>query len=102
MYPELFKIGPLTVYSFGFMQALGAITAAYILYLESKRKGLDIFYTLEVVLLSISSILIGGKLLYLIEHWSGFLQDPGYYLLKLMPCSLLQRDKKRLCMKHSL
>jgi phosphatidylglycerol:prolipoprotein diacylglycerol transferase len=81
MHPELFKIGPLTVYSFGFMQAIGAFVATYILFIEAKRKGLDIFYTLEVVLLSICSILIGGKLFYLIENWNSFIQNPAHYAL---------------------
>jgi phosphatidylglycerol:prolipoprotein diacylglycerol transferase len=79
MHPELFKIGQFTVYSFGFMQAIGALTATYILYLEAKRRGLDIFYALEVVLLSIISILIGGKLFYLIENWDSFIQNPAHY-----------------------
>lgn len=83
MYPELFKLGPFTVYSFGFMQALGALTATFVLYLEAKRKGLDIFYTLEVVLLAIISEIVGGKLLYIIENWDKFLQDPALYALSL-------------------
>ncbi|MBT8382371.1 MAG: prolipoprotein diacylglyceryl transferase [Ignavibacteriaceae bacterium] len=81
MYPELFKIGSLTVYSFGFMQVVGAIAATIILYLEAKRKGLDIYYTLEVLLLSVCSILIGGKLFYLIEIWSSFIKNPLHYAL---------------------
>ncbi|MBT8386781.1 MAG: prolipoprotein diacylglyceryl transferase [Ignavibacteria bacterium] len=81
MYPELFKIGPLTVYSFGFMQAIGAFGATIILYNVAKRKGLDIYYTLEVTLLAIVSILIGGKLLFLIENWDKFIQEPLSFLL---------------------
>ncbi len=81
MYPELFKIGPLTVYSFGFMQAIGALGATTILYHQAKRKGLDIYFTLEVTLLAILSILIGGKLLFLIEHWDTFVQEPISFLL---------------------
>jgi len=81
MYPELFKIGPLTVYSFGLMQAIGGLGATTILYFQAKRKGLDIYYTLEVALLAIVSILIGGKLLFLIEHWDKFVQEPISFLL---------------------
>ncbi len=81
MYPELFNIGPLTVYSFGFMQAIGALGATTILYYEAKRKALDIYYTLEVTLLAIISILIGGKLLFLIENWDAFVQQPVSFLL---------------------
>jgi phosphatidylglycerol:prolipoprotein diacylglycerol transferase len=41
---------------------------------------MDIYYTLEVVLLSIISILVGGKLFYLIENWNVFIQNPAHYL----------------------
>jgi len=78
MYPVLFKIGPLSVYSFGVMQGLGALVGTIILYSESKRKNLDIYFTLEVVLLAILSELVGGKILFLIEHWDAFLADPIY------------------------
>lgn len=76
MYPVLFKIGPFSVYSFGVMQGLGALVAAIILYRESKRKNLDIYFTLEVVLLAIFSELMGCKILFLIEHWNAFTADP--------------------------
>ena len=76
MYPELFKIGPFTVYSFGVMQGLGALTATLILYKEAKRKNLDIYFTLEVVLIAIISELVGGKLLFILENWNEFLEQP--------------------------
>src|SRR3990172_2371458 len=76
MYPELFKIGPFTVYSFGVMQGLGALTATFILYKEAKRKNLDIYFTLEVVLIAIISELVGGKILFILENWHEFLEQP--------------------------
>ena len=76
MYPELFKIGPFTVYSFGVMIGLGIIASTTILYLEAKRNKLDIYFALEVVILVTISEIVGGKLLYIIEHWNKFLEQP--------------------------
>lgn len=76
MYPVLFKIGQFSVYSFGFMQVIGVLLATIILYKEAKRNGLDIYFTLEVTLLAILSELVGGKILFLIEHWNDFIGDP--------------------------
>ena len=55
MYPELFKIGPFTVYSFGVMLGLAVIVSTFVLYKEAKRKNLDIYFTFEVVILAILS-----------------------------------------------
>lgn len=76
MYPVLFKIGPFTVYSFGVMLGLAVIVSTFVLYKEAKRKNLDIYFTLEVVLLTILSEIAGGKILFIIEHWSKFLEEP--------------------------
>jgi len=76
MYPELFKIGPFTVYSFGVMIGLGVIASTFILFKEAKRNNLDIYFTLEIVIISILSEIIGGKLLYIIENFNRFLKNP--------------------------
>jgi prolipoprotein diacylglyceryltransferase len=41
MYPVLFKIDPVTVYSLGLFWALGTLAAVWILRLELKRHGYD-------------------------------------------------------------
>jgi phosphatidylglycerol:prolipoprotein diacylglycerol transferase len=41
MYPVLFKIGPVTIYSLGLLWALGALAGLWILRLELKRYGYD-------------------------------------------------------------
>ncbi|GAI14305.1 unnamed protein product, partial [marine sediment metagenome] len=41
MYPTLFKIGNITIHSYGLMVSLGFLLAILIVYFESKRKGLD-------------------------------------------------------------
>jgi prolipoprotein diacylglyceryltransferase len=41
MYPVLFQIGPISIYSLGIFWALGALAAVWILQLELKRYGRD-------------------------------------------------------------
>lgn len=74
--PILFKIGPLTVYSYGLMLGIAFIVASYLLTVEFKRRNLDVNYATEETLLAIIFGIIGSKLLHLIENWSEFLEDP--------------------------
>jgi phosphatidylglycerol---prolipoprotein diacylglyceryl transferase len=76
MIPELFKIGPFTVYSYGLMLGIAFIVGSYILSEEMKRKNLPANLATEVTLLAIVFGIIGGKLFHLIENWRDFLNDP--------------------------
>jgi phosphatidylglycerol:prolipoprotein diacylglycerol transferase len=77
MYPELFKIGPFTVYSYGLMLGVGFIVASTALGSQLKRKGMDLSLGNNITLLSIVFGVIGSKLLYVIENWSTFLRNPS-------------------------
>lgn len=72
MYPELFKIGPLTVYSFGFMLGLSFIVASFILSKEYKRGGLNDTIASEITMISLIFGVIGSKLLDVFENWGEF------------------------------
>jgi len=76
MYPELFKIGPFTVYSFGLMVGIAFIIASYILTKEFERRKLNPAFATEITLLAIIFGIIGSKLLDLIENWDSFLENP--------------------------
>jgi phosphatidylglycerol---prolipoprotein diacylglyceryl transferase len=76
MYPELFKIGPFTVYSYGLMLGIAFIVASYILTKEFERRGLNPNLATEITLLAIVFGIIGSKLFHLFENWDAFLQDP--------------------------
>jgi phosphatidylglycerol---prolipoprotein diacylglyceryl transferase len=41
MYPILFQLGPITIYSFGALMALAALSAAWVVHSELKRRGYD-------------------------------------------------------------
>ncbi len=76
MYPELFKIGPFTVYSYGLMLGIAFIVASYILTKEFERRKLNPNLATEITLLAIVFGIIGSKLFHLFENWNAFLQDP--------------------------
>ena len=41
MHPVLFKLGPLTLHSYGFFMALGVGLALWFIFRQAKRQGLD-------------------------------------------------------------
>lgn len=77
MIPVLFELGPFKVYSYGLMLGIGFLLGSYILSLELKRKGLNPAMAGTITLLSVVFGIGGAKLLYLLEHWDAFLQDPA-------------------------
>jgi phosphatidylglycerol:prolipoprotein diacylglycerol transferase len=76
MYPELFKIGPFTVYSYGLMLGIAFITASWLLTKEVTRKKLNPNLGTEVTLLAIIFGIVGAKIFHLFENFSEFIQDP--------------------------
>ncbi|MGD1007429.1 MAG: prolipoprotein diacylglyceryl transferase [Ignavibacteriaceae bacterium] len=76
MYPELFKIGPFTVYSFGLMVGIAFIISSYILTKEFERRKLNPSLATEITLLAIIFGIIGSKVLDLIENWDSFIANP--------------------------
>jgi phosphatidylglycerol:prolipoprotein diacylglycerol transferase len=76
MYPELFKIGPFTVYSYGLMLGISFIVASYILTKEYERRKLSANLATEITLIAIIFGIAGSKLFSLLENWDEFLRDP--------------------------
>lgn len=81
MYPTLFKIGNITIHSYGLMVALGYLMAIFIIYLESKRKGLDPNLALDLGLTAMICGTLGSKLLFVIRNWSYYSGNPIEILL---------------------
>ena len=68
MYPELFTIGPVTIYSFGLMAALGFLTAGFLLERELARVGRDKELAGSIIIAALIGGIIGSKIYYLIEN----------------------------------
>lgn len=72
MHPVLFKIGPLSVFSWGFMVALGFATGIAVAALNAKKENLTVDQVMELSAYTILSALIGARLFYVIQYWDEF------------------------------
>ncbi|MBZ4686851.1 MAG: prolipoprotein diacylglyceryl transferase [Clostridiales bacterium] len=70
----LFSIGPLNIYFFGLMIAIGSLAGIYVAVKEAKRKGLDGEKIFEGCLYALVGGFLGARLMYV------FVYNPGYYL----------------------
>jgi len=84
MKPELFHIGGLTIYGYGFCILVGVLAAFYHLYLNRVRLGMDVDSISTVILICFVGVFFGGKVFYFMEdpagHWRNmdvFLGDLG-------------------------
>ncbi len=76
MCPRLVQLGPLTIYSYGLMLGIGFIVASILVTRELIRKGFDPNLGNTITLLAVVFGIAGAKLLYLVESWWEFVQDP--------------------------
>ena len=68
MYPELLKIGPVTIYSFGLMAAIGFLMAGFLLERELARVGRDKEQAGSIIIAALIGGIVGSKIYYLIEN----------------------------------
>jgi phosphatidylglycerol---prolipoprotein diacylglyceryl transferase len=77
MHPILFEIGSITVYTYGFMIALGAIAGVSYMTLQGKKEvGLSFDQANTLFLLIFIAALIGGKVLLFFEDTSLYTENP--------------------------
>lgn len=70
MYPDLFKIGPVTVHSYGLMLGIAFLIGSTLFSRELKRVKLDENIGVVITFLAIIGGLVGSKLFYIIEEWN--------------------------------
>ncbi|HZA54219.1 MAG TPA: prolipoprotein diacylglyceryl transferase family protein [Candidatus Udaeobacter sp.] len=80
MYPVLFQFGPLTIYSFGAFMALAALSAAWVVHVELKRRDYNPDLASTMVFAAAIGGLLGARVLFIIEDWSNFLRAPSAYI----------------------
>jgi phosphatidylglycerol:prolipoprotein diacylglycerol transferase len=76
MIPILFRVGPITVYSYGLMIALGFLAADIILRREFVRHGYGVELASRLLLVSLVSGLVGSRLYDILENLPTYLADP--------------------------
>lgn len=75
MYPELFSVGPITVYSYGVLLAASYLLGLQLAMWRAKKWGLDASRVLDLGIYIIIAALVGAKLLLLVVDFDQF-RDP--------------------------
>src|SRR5476649_2086309 len=76
MYPRLFELGPVTVYTYGVLLAAAYLFGLKLAMVRAKARGLDANRVLDLGIYIIISALIGAKLLLLITDFKAFTVNP--------------------------
>lgn len=76
MYPILYKLGPLNIYTYGFFLALGFLSAVLVAGQEARRLGLPVGRFYDLCFYIILSAILGSRLLYVILERDKFLREP--------------------------
>ncbi len=76
MHPVLFKIGNLTLYTYGLFVALGFMTALWVANRRAQRRGIQPELVSDLFFLILASSLIGARFFYVILNFSEFRNDP--------------------------
>jgi phosphatidylglycerol---prolipoprotein diacylglyceryl transferase len=76
MIPVLLRIGPLTVYSYGLMMALGFIFGDYLLTHECRRRGISTDYANALVLWGALAGIAGSRIYAVLDNLPAYLADP--------------------------
>lgn len=77
---EIFTIGPLTLYWYGLMIAIGAISAYLTVEYRAKRKGMQYELIFSLFIWCLVGGILGAKLLYLITQIKAILENPSILL----------------------
>jgi phosphatidylglycerol:prolipoprotein diacylglycerol transferase len=80
VYPELFSLGPVTVYSYGVLLAASYLLGLRMAMARARRRGLDASRVLDLGIYIIVSALVGAKLLLLIVDFDQYRRSPAELL----------------------
>lgn len=76
MYPILFKIGPVTIYTYGVCIFLGVILGYFVCLKEAEKEGVDKNVFSDIIFWALIFSFIGARLLYILVEFKTFLKDP--------------------------
>lgn len=72
MYPIIFSIGGLNIYTHGLMMALGAIFGGFIIWYLAKKERLATKFLFDVLIYSLLAGIIGSRIVYVILYYYQF------------------------------
>jgi phosphatidylglycerol:prolipoprotein diacylglycerol transferase len=77
VYPELLKLGPITVYTYGVLLAAAYLLGLKLAMTRAKSRGLDPNRALDLGIAIIVAALVGAKLLLILVDFDKFRQNPA-------------------------
>jgi len=77
---ELLHIGPITIYGYGLMIALGVLAAYLTTEYRAKKLGLKEEKVFSLVFFSLAGGLVGAKLLYILTELKAYVENPALLL----------------------
>jgi len=80
MYNDLFSIGKLSFHSYGMMIGIGTVLALWWAGRRGEKRGISEDFITSMTIWIVVVGFAGGKLLYIITNWQGFLEAPRRYL----------------------
>lgn len=80
---ELLKIGPLTIYGYGFMIAIGILAAYFTGEYRAKKQKLNENHVFYLVIWCVLGGFAGAKILYWITEWKSVVENPMFLLESL-------------------
>lgn len=76
MYPRLFELGPITVYTYGVLLAAAYLAGLQMALVRARRQGLDANRVMDLGIYIIISALVGAKLMLLVVDFDYFSRNP--------------------------
>ncbi len=73
--PIAISIGPITVYWYGVMYAIGLAATFFVVEREARRRGLDTGILVNGMIIVAVAALIGGRLYHVIDQWDRYKDD---------------------------
>lgn len=76
MHPILFRLGPLTIHTYGFFVAMGFVAGIFLAKNEAKRSGEDQEKIMDLFFYILIAAIVGSRLFYVAINFEMFIADP--------------------------
>ncbi len=76
MHPILFSYGPVHLYSYGFLVAIGVLCAILFIRKHAPRIGVKPETSVDLAMATVISGFVGARIFYVAQHWDFFMNAP--------------------------
>jgi len=76
MYPVLIKIGPMTIHTYGFLIAIGFLTALWLALRQARKQDISTDRLTDLAFYCLLSAIIGSRLFFILTNWGYYRSHP--------------------------